>query len=442
MPQNQLTPERMSDVVQEAFNQGILDHDDNLAAVFLDREMYFGQLLRVQRTFQDYLEKEKFKPHLAVKATGPIPALLKQAIKRGYGLEVASSNELLLGIEARCDPRNIQYDGPNKTKKWLRYALEEKVHINADNLAEVQRIADIVEELNIADSRRDYPSVGIRVNPEVGVSEIDYTSTAGVNSQFGVRISEHRAEILRLLEKYPWIDTLHFHVGSQLGDPTLIIKGAEKIVELALEARKNGITTLTTINIGGGFPVQYLREKPLEMEFEELIWLLFTTVPDLKLFKVAIEPGRIIQTNSGFGASVIEYTDSYPGFDSATMHFGAGILVREAYRPLDWKHNAFVCDNEGVLKSGRNVGRNRLEGPHCFSGDVYFPTNLMAKMEEGDVVIYADVGAYTTGMASLYGSENIPPIYQVDEDNNFRLVKKRLGYQMYREIYSDPQSER
>ena len=67
-----------------------------------------------------------------------------------------------------------------------------------------------------------------RVNPVVGEGKIGMMSTASKLSKFGVPLTqETKDRVLELYKTYPWLNGIHFHVGSQGVPIELFVNGAK-----------------------------------------------------------------------------------------------------------------------------------------------------------------------------------------------------------------------
>ncbi|UCE59953.1 MAG: hypothetical protein JSU63_21225 [Phycisphaerales bacterium] len=137
----------------------------------------------------------------------------------GCGAEAATAAELEQALRAGFAPQRMVFDSPAKTVEKLHRAITCGVHINADSLQELDRIATLVKD------GLQPTSIGARVNPKVGAGEIEATSTAVPGSKFGVSLRDNSVELRDRFKRYPWLTGLHVHVGSQGCDVELLTEG-------------------------------------------------------------------------------------------------------------------------------------------------------------------------------------------------------------------------
>lgn len=342
---------------------------------------------------------------VAIKAN-PLVSILERLVDAGAGLEAASSGEIALARRSGVPADRIVYDSPAKTTAELETALEAGIRINADNLEELKRI-------DACNPPVDAP-IGIRLNPMVGPGDIEATSVATKSSKFGVPIDDRRTELLEAFDRYEWLDGLHVHTGSQGCGLALLVEGVARIVDFALEVENElGDDRIETVDIGGGLPVAYRPDEsaPTAEEYAEA---LREKVPALfeRPWRIVTEFGRWVHAPCGVAASRVEYVKPRPTGPVATIHFGADLLLRTAYRPDQWYHRATVHDPTGRLKSGDNVDLT-VAGPLCFSDDLVVRDRQLPRPETGDLVAVHDVGAYTFSMWSRYCSRPFPPVFGV-----------------------------
>jgi diaminopimelate decarboxylase len=185
---------------------------------------------------------------VAVPVRGRPPPLPKK--QRTQNTQVASFGELACALAAGFDPKRIVFDSPAKTARELAYALEKGVAVNIDNAQELARAAALLEA---NPTWQDGALIGLRVNPQVGAGAIAALSTGGAVSKFGWPLLEERDAMIAAYVRYPWLNMLHLHVGSQ-GLPTaLIAEGVARVWQLLedIDAACGG-RRVVVLDIGGG----------------------------------------------------------------------------------------------------------------------------------------------------------------------------------------------
>ncbi len=353
---------------------------------------------------------------LAIKAN-PLVSILEVAVAAGAGLEAASMEEVELALAAGCEPGRILFDSPAKTMLELRQAVAGGISINADHFDELERIAALAPQ--------SFPSrtMGLRINPEVGEGAIAATSVAGVRSRFGVPLSGSRGRLEAVYRRYPWLNALHVHVGSQGCALELLVEGAARATELALHLNALlGHNQITTLDIGGGLSWAY-RGGAAAPTPKEYLSALATRIPSLLRppFRIVTEFGRSVQAGCGVALSRVETVKQVAGIPVAVLHVGADLLLRRVYQPHIWHHAFLVLDSSGALKQGP-LAPHSLAGPLCFSGDILASEVLLPPISPGDFVAILDAGAYTLSMWSRHCSRGMPAVYGMEgDDQDLRL---------------------
>jgi diaminopimelate decarboxylase len=131
--------------------------------------------------------------------------------------QAASLGELAQALAVGFPRELIVFDSPAKTRAELAFALQQGVAVNLDNFQELARAAELMARHPEWAAREGGQLVGLRVNPQVGAGSIAALSTGGAVSKFGFPLGECRAELVAAFVKYPWLNMLHLHVGSQVG---------------------------------------------------------------------------------------------------------------------------------------------------------------------------------------------------------------------------------
>lgn len=402
--------------------KGLLDTKDT-AVVFQDLEKLQEKLDLLIRLFP-----ENTLHAIAIKAM-PLPAILRKMGLAGAGLEAASLPELVLALKSGIEPEKIVFDSPVKTTEEIEFALKQHVHINADSLDEIERIAAIIPK---TDSKS---TIGLRINPQVGVGRIKISSVAGDYSKFGVPVKNQTTDIIGAYLKHDWLTGIHLHVGSQGCELPMLVDGTKTAAKLAEEINReleknNRPNRITTFDMGGGLPVAYLPDDtPPAME--EYVNALQKEVPELFTGKYHLitEFGRWVHVNTGFAASRVEYVKKqlHPGSPKTAMiHLGADMFIRECYLPQQWGHVISVTGGKGTLKTGEPESQYMIAGPLCFQGDIIAQNVLLSEIEPGDWLIIHDTGGYTLSMWSHYNSRQMPKVIGYRHDGaHFEILKER-----------------
>ncbi|GAA5025567.1 type III PLP-dependent enzyme domain-containing protein [Streptomyces siamensis] len=342
----------------------------------------------------------------AAKASSLVP-VLRLLADQGMGCEVASPGELRLARDAGFAPDRIVLDSPAKTREEIAEALCLGVSLNADNLDELDRI----EALRPAGCAS---VIGLRVNPQVGGGAIGAMSTATATSKFGVALRDAggRDGVVRAFARHPWLTRLHAHVGSQGCPLELIAEGIGETYRLAEEINATlGRQQITSLDIGGGLPVNFADDE-VRPTFDDYTRALRSAVPGLfgGRYALVTEFGRSLLAKNGFIAARVEYTKQSGGRRIAVTHAGAQTATRTVLMPGSWPLRVGAFDAQGRPKTGESVAQD-VAGPCCFAGDVVAESRELPALDEDDLVVLYDTGAYYFSTPWAYNSLPRPAVH-------------------------------
>src|SRR5690606_33462270 len=275
-----------------------------------DAEKMQSQYNRLTKAFA---KVEKLKINYAVKALSNI-SVLKQFKKMGSGLDTVSIQEVLLGLKAGFDPKDIIFTPNGVSLEEVEMVAEMGVQINIDNLS-------ILEQFGAK-----YPNtpVCIRINPHVMAGGNANISVGHIDSKF--RISIHQLpHILRIVENTKMhINGIHMHTGSDILDIEVFLYAAEILFNTAKNFKE-----LDFIDFGSGFKVPYKKDD-IETNVEELGKKLSKRFNDFQKeygrpLTLAFEPGKFLVSEAGYflaKVNVVKQTTStvFAGIDSGFNH--------------------------------------------------------------------------------------------------------------------------
>jgi diaminopimelate decarboxylase len=392
----------VADVLSRALVAGLVGPDRPVAG-FLDTA---GILRSVEGLRSAFAGVPDVLHAFAAKAC-PLVPVLRLLAAVGMGCEVASPGELRLALAAGFEPDRIVLDSPVKTEAELREALELGVAVNADNLAEVERVA----RLRPADCSS---VLGLRISPQVGGGSIAATSTATDHAKFGVALRDAGAgdRIVEAFARHPWLTRLHVHVGSQGCPLPLIAEGVAAAHRLAAVIDDRlGERRVTGLDIGGGLPVDHADDRvtPTHAEYVAALREAEPALLDGR-YRLVTEFGRSLLAKNGFLAARVEYVKDAGGRRVALTHAGAQVATRTVLLPDTWALRVSAHGPDGRRKTSPAL-RQDVAGPLCFAGDVVAHDRELPELAEGDWVVLHDAGAYCFTAAWSYNSLPRPAVH-------------------------------
>jgi ornithine decarboxylase len=341
-----------------------------------------SQLIR-QKTRRFCNALPKVRPHFAVKSN-PEKAVLQTLIEEGAGFEIASIAELDILLELNVPAQEIFYSNPIKHREYISYAKEKGVQ---------WFVVDSEEEISKIYSIHPHAKMYLRIDaPNVG-SDWPLSGKFGAPMADAERIINHAAMIGADLAGAT------FHVGSQCRNPENWKVGLERMricFDLMLAKGLNP----RLINIGGGYPVQHVKNIPTIEEIAAVVNEGLKAFPED--IQIIAEPGRFLVSDAGYYVCRI-----------------IGTATRNQKRWMFWDAGVFggvIETTEGLRyqidtdKSGELISWN-VAGPTCDAVDVPMRDEMMpCDLAEGDFVYIKNAGVYTTAYASNFNGFPLPRV--------------------------------
>ena len=361
----------------------------------------------------------------------------------GLSLDVCSGGELAVALRAGFPAERIALHGNNKSTAELVAAVEAGVgRVVLDSFHEIVRLDAIARERGVV------APVMIRVTVGVEAHTHEFIATAHEDQKFGFALPDDAAEAVRRVLKSDGLSLvgLHSHIGSQIFDTEGFEVAAHRVVRfLAALHREHGasaLTTLTTLDLGGGFGIAYrAQETPLHVP--ELADELRAIVKrechaaDLDVPAIAVEPGRAIAGPGTVTLYEVGTLKDVPlggstGRRYVSVDGGMSDNIRTAL--YDAVYDCRLVSRSSRIDGTGDATLSRVVGKHCESGDIVVRDCwLPADLAPGDLLAVAATGAYCYAMASSYNRLPRPAVVAVrdgvarvllrreSEDDQFRL---------------------
>ena len=372
--------------------------------------VYDERILRKScREMHNLLPKKNLRVNYSAKANSNIE-ILKIVRDEDIDVDAMSPGEIYVQKLAGYNADRIFYIGNNVSKEEMQYAINEKVLVSVDSLAQLESFGQINPGGDVA----------VRFNPGIGTGHHQKVVTAGKKTKFGVQ-KDFIPQVKAILEKYNLnLVGIDQHIGSLFLEPDAYIKGVESLLEIATQ-----FSGLKFIDMGGGFGVPY-HEGECRLDLKELSEKLnavldeFLKDYDNKDVIFKIEPGRYIPAECG-----VLLGEVYPVKENyGTTYVGTDLGFNVLMRPVLYdSYHAITIIKSNKSENGKEVAT--IVGNICESGDIIANEREMRKVSEGDIVAVGNAGAYGFSMSSNYNCRLKPAEVLIDKDGNDRLIRRR-----------------
>ncbi|HEV7714602.1 MAG TPA: type III PLP-dependent enzyme [Steroidobacteraceae bacterium] len=315
--------------------------------------------------------------HYALKPL-PHPAVVQTVSDEGAFLDLATTGEVQLVKRLGLDPARCIHTHPIKRDQDIRNALEFGVRVFvADNPDEVRKFVPYVGRAELL----------IRVSFRSPGAVCDLSRKFGCDPEQALAIARLAAEL------GIGVRGLSFHVGSQAADAGKHVEAIEACSKLLATARREKLGVCDTLDIGGGFPIDYMQHVPDISRFCAPIRAALGKLP--KRVRVIAEPGRFIAGPSAIGVASVMGRAQREGhwwyyLDDGLYGSYSGQLYDHARYPVEP-----LRDSEERLPSV-------LAGPTCDSIDVIAENLMLPELTAGDLIVGRAMGAYTWASASEF----------------------------------------
>ena len=324
------------------------------------------------------------KVYYAVKAN-PAVEIIDLLKDKGSSFDIASIYELDKVMSRGVGPERISYGNTIKKARDIRYFYEKGVRLFAtDSEADLRNIAKAAP--------------GSKVYVRI-LTEGSTTADWPLSRKFGCQ-TDMAMDLLILARDLGLVPYgISFHVGSQQRDISVWDAAIAKVKVIFERLKEEDGIELKLINMGGGFPANYItRTNSLETYAEEIIRFLKEDFGD-DLPEIILEPGRSLIANAGILVSEVvlvarKSRTAVERWIYTDVGKFSGLIetMDEAIKFPIWTEKK--GEAEEVV----------IAGPTCDSADIMYENykyGLPLNLAIGDRLYWLSTGAYTTSYSAV-----------------------------------------
>jgi diaminopimelate decarboxylase len=260
---------------------------------------------------------------------------------------------------------------------------------------------------------------------------------------------------------------IHIHVGSQTPDVEPFAEAFKSMWNHLMAIHRETDLTLEHINLGGGIPVNYLRDRSqadelpeherdmlgAELEPSDVLAAALrvaresarTAEAEHLLDKVTIllEPGRSIISDAGVVLTRVQNIKQRPETGDVWLLTDAGYSLLLSMNNYKWYYHLISASRA----CNASDAQYKVAGPLCDSGDVYFDIEREGRLPDyrrlptdvapGEVLALLNTGAYSFSQMFAYNGRPLPAAVMVREGGKAGVIRKRDSYEdlLFNEVW-------
>src|SRR6266446_6632949 len=389
-------------------------------------------------------------------------AILRTVLEAGIDVEVNSGGELFKALRAGFRPDQIIFNGTSKSNDEIDESVRAGIYaINVDSIYEIGLIEESVRRLRALGEQVPTARITLRLVPEIGTRSHLGLQTALLTSKFGISSSEVLDAFRRGLQNPELIHVcgIHIHVGSQTPDVEPFAEAFRSMWEHLVAIHRETGLTLEHINLGGGIPVNYLRDRSQaddlpEHERDMLGADLEPAAVLTEALRVAresareaeaehllegvtilLEPGRSVIADAGVVLTTVRNIKRRPETNDVWLLTDAGYNLLLSMNNYKWYYHLIsasrACESFDT--------EYKVAGPLCDSGDVYFDIERHGRLPDyrllprdvkpGEVMALLNSGAYSLAQMFHYNGRPLPAAVMINDNGQADLIRRRDSYE-------------
>ncbi|MDH5408136.1 MAG: diaminopimelate decarboxylase [Gammaproteobacteria bacterium] len=350
---------------------------------FYNAQRLNDNIARLHTALQHAGMTGKYRVLYAMKANRYAPLLTHLKSTGLVGIDACSPNEVDHAISCGFGPDEISFTNTSLSRSdYDRLNRIEGLSMQCDSLTCIRKWGELGGGRNI----------GIRINPAIGLGRADNDKLqyAGADTtKFGI-YREQFAEAIALAKQYDLsITKIHFHTGCGYLTPQL--DHWEDIIQTCMWFVDQLADTVEVVNVGGGLGVPHTEhDMPLDLD----LWaaIVARNFKDKKVI-VEIEPGDYIVKDSGILLLTVNTVEWKRDKTFVGVNGGFNIALEPAVYGLPFQ------PVPAMIRKGEPM-KVTIAGHINEALDIFSRDTILTPIEEDDVLVLINAGAYSTSMAS------------------------------------------
>jgi len=326
---------------------------------------------------------DRYRILFAMKANR-FPPLLTHLKSTGLvGIDACSPNEVEHAISCGFRPEEISFTNTSLSRSdYDRLNRFDGMSMQCDSLTCIRKWGEMGRGRNI----------GLRINPSIGIGRADNDKLqyAGAETtKFGI-YREQFAEAIALAQRYDLkITKIHFHTGCGYLTPQL--DHWEKIIQACMWFVDQVADTVEVVNVGGGLGVPHtVHDDPLDLDQWAAVLARHFLGSNLR---IEVEPGDYLVKDCGILLLTVNTVELKRDTTFVGVNAGFNIALEPAVYGLPFQ--PLPASERGGEWQKVTIAGHINEALDIFYRDIELPP-----LQEDDVLVLLNAGAYSTSMAS------------------------------------------
>lgn len=374
-----------------------------------DKKQLVKNINGMDKVLGKYFKKYRICYTIKANSNPNLIRILKSKIP-DLGADCSSPGEIHAANLGNILSKECLYTGNYESEDDLKVAIENKVHLNLDDINSFKRI----KKYSIPNE------ISFRLNPGFGKGAFSQITTGGVDSKFGVPRS-------KIIDAYGLAKAngvkkfgIQCMTGSGILDAKYFPKLMSEILNIANSIMRELNINFEYVNMGGGYGIPYKDEDAsldIDEVFSNVSKVFHKFFSEKKIPEFWIEPGRSIVGNTGILlCKVTGIKNSYKNF--VGLDAGMETLMRPAL------YNAY----HRIYKVGNPQEKHSqvtdITGRICENTDRLAIDRSFPNVKVNDLIAVMDVGAYGFSMSHQFCNRPRAAEVLLDNDNGV-LIRKR-----------------